>query len=124
MAIGHLQRAISINASCGEAWVVLGHCHVMKDELPIAYEAYQNALNLRDPSDPNLWYGIGLLVRFTFSSPPPSFISDLFFFFHVQYDRYGSHDNALEAFLSVLRRAPHFEHYVEVCFCIGVIYKV
>lgn len=100
-AVGYLQRAIAAESTCGEAWAVLAHCYVMTDDLPKAYQAYQNALNhLQDPSDPNLWYGIGLL-----------------------YDRYGSLDNALEAFLAVLRIAPNFERAIEVCFCIGIIYK-
>ncbi len=100
-AVGYLQRAIAAESTCGEAWAVLAHCYVMTEDLPKAYQAYQNALNhLQDPSDPNLWYGIGLL-----------------------YDRYGSLDNALEAFLAVLRIAPNFERAIEVCFCIGIIYK-
>lgn len=100
-AVVYLQRAIAAESTCGEAWAVLAHCYVMTDDLPKAYQAYQNALNhLQDPSDPNLWYGIGLL-----------------------YDRYGSLDNALEAFLAVLRIAPNFERAIEVCFCIGIIYK-
>ncbi|KAI0564799.1 TPR repeat containing protein [Gracilaria domingensis] len=73
----------------------------MTDDLQKAYQAYQNALsNLPNPRDPNLWYGIGLL-----------------------YDRYGSLDNALEAFLAVLSISPDFERADEVCFCIGIIYK-
>lgn len=100
-AVAYLQRAISANAGCGEAWAVLAHCYLMTNDLPKAYQAYEKALNhLNDPCDPNLWYGIGVL-----------------------YNRYGSHDNALEAFLAVLRLAPNFERHIEVCFYIGIIYK-
>eukprot|EP00178_Gracilaria_changii_P016717 TRINITY_DN48024_c0_g1_i1.p1 TRINITY_DN48024_c0_g1~~TRINITY_DN48024_c0_g1_i1.p1 ORF type:complete len:1424 (+),score=205.98 TRINITY_DN48024_c0_g1_i1:788-5059(+) len=100
-AIGYLQRAINADDSCGETWAILAHCYVMTDDLQKAYQAYQNALsNLPNPRDPNLWYGIGLL-----------------------YDRYGSLDNALEAFLAVLSISPDFERADEVCFCIGIIYK-
>lgn len=100
-AVSYLQRAIAADASCGEAWAVLAHCYVMTDDLQKAYQAYQSALNnLPNPRDPNLWYGIGLL-----------------------YDRYGSLDNALEAFLAVLSISPDFERADEVCFCIGIIYK-
>lgn len=100
-AVSYLQRAISADGSCGEAWAVLAHCYVMTDDLQKAYQAYQNALShLPNPRDPNLWYGIGLL-----------------------YDRYGSLDHALEAFLLVLSIAPEFERADEVCFCIGIIYK-
>lgn len=100
-AVSYLQRAITEESNCGEAWAVLAHCYVMTDDLQKAYQAYQNALShLPNPRDPNLWYGIGLL-----------------------YDRYGSLDNALEAFLAVLSISPEFERADEVCFCIGIIYK-
>lgn len=71
----------------------------MKDDLPKAYTAYQQALyhlpnpkvstplaRLRAPGrrqEPKLWYGIGIL-----------------------YDRYGSFEHAEEAFSSVLRMDP------------------
>lgn len=100
-AVAYLQRAINADSKCGEAWAVLAHCYVMTDDLQKAYQAYQSALlHLPNPKDPNLWYGIGLL-----------------------YDRYGSLENALEAFLAVLSISPDFERADEVCFCIGIIYK-
>jgi len=100
-AVQYLSRAIEADQNYGEAWAILAHCYVMTDELDRAYHAYQNALRLlSNPRDPHLWYGIGLL-----------------------YDRYGSLDHALEAFLSVLDISPDFERVAEVCFCIGVIYK-
>ena len=78
----------------------LGHCYLMQDDLQKAYSAYQHALySLPNPKvfahksfakgefsllskqeNPKLWYGIGIL-----------------------YDRYGSLDNAEEAFSSVLK---------------------
>eukprot|EP00186_Timspurckia_oligopyrenoides_P004172 CAMPEP_0182443732 /NCGR_PEP_ID=MMETSP1172-20130603/2380_1 /TAXON_ID=708627 /ORGANISM="Timspurckia oligopyrenoides, Strain CCMP3278" /LENGTH=1082 /DNA_ID=CAMNT_0024639093 /DNA_START=169 /DNA_END=3417 /DNA_ORIENTATION=+ len=100
-AAQYLQQAITADPYCGEAWAVLAHCYVIADDLHKAYQAYQNALShLQNPKDPNLWYGIGLL-----------------------YDRYGSLEHALEAFLAVLNIAPDFERIDEVCFCIGIIYK-
>mmetsp|Transcript_16312 Transcript_16312/g.42001 ORF Transcript_16312/g.42001 Transcript_16312/m.42001 type:complete len:690 (-) Transcript_16312:403-2472(-) len=100
-AIKYLQKVTSVDPRCGEAWAVLAHAYVMIGELGQAYEAYQNALvHLTNPSDPNLWYGIGLL-----------------------YDRYGSLDNTREAFQAVLNICPTFDRHQEVCFCIGIIYK-
>lgn len=100
-AVAYLTRAIQAESTCGEAWADLAHSYVMTDDLQKAYQAYQSALShLPNPKDPNLWYGIGLL-----------------------YDRYGSLDHALEAFLLVLSIAPDFERADEVCFCIGIIYK-
>lgn len=73
----------------------------MKDDLPKAYTAYQQALyHLPNPKvssvgpttqrsmkltvqEPKLWYGIGIL-----------------------YDRYGSFEHAEEAFSSVLKMDP------------------
>lgn len=73
----------------------------MMDELQEAYQAYQSALyNLRDPKEPKLWYGIGIL-----------------------YDRYGSLDHAEEAFSQVMRMAPDFDKANEIYFRLGIIYK-
>jgi tetratricopeptide (TPR) repeat protein len=71
----------------------------MKDDLPKAYTAYQQALYhlpnpkvgrkalgscaIADYQEPKLWYGIGIL-----------------------YDRYGSFEHAEEAFSSVLKMDP------------------
>eukprot|EP00172_Hildenbrandia_rubra_P000838 Plantae.Rhodophyta-Hildenbrandia_rubra.ctg1477.p1 GENE.Plantae.Rhodophyta-Hildenbrandia_rubra.ctg1477~~Plantae.Rhodophyta-Hildenbrandia_rubra.ctg1477.p1 ORF type:complete len:1253 (+),score=247.27 Plantae.Rhodophyta-Hildenbrandia_rubra.ctg1477:1539-5297(+) len=80
---------------------LLAHCYVMTHQLDRAYSAYSHALSLvKNPKDPSLWYGIGLL-----------------------YDRCGSVENALEAFQAVLNIDPNFHRSDEVCFCIGVIYK-
>lgn len=93
----------------------------MQDDLQKAYTAYQQALyHLPNPKDPKLWYGIGIL-----------------------YDRYGSLDNAEEAFASVMRMDPsawllsfpylsrdahyfpllEFEKAEEILFRLGIIYK-
>ena len=62
--------------SKGEVWAGLGFCALMLDDLPKAYNAYQQALlNLGTVLDPMIWYGIGIL-----------------------YDRYGSDEHALEAY--------------------------
>lgn len=73
----------------------------MLDNLQEAYTAYQQALyHLRDPKEPKLWYGIGIL-----------------------YDRYGSLDHAEEAFSQVMRMQPDFEKANEIYFRLGIIYK-
>lgn len=78
-----------------------GHCFLMTENLQKAYDAYQQALvNLRDPKDPMLWYGIGIL-----------------------YDRYGSYDYAEEAFSQVMQIQPDFEKANEIYFRLGIIYK-
>lgn len=73
----------------------------MTENLQKAYDAYQQALvNLRDPKDPMLWYGIGIL-----------------------YDRYGSYDYAEEAFSQVMQIQPDFDKANEIYFRLGIIYK-
>ncbi|PHH68080.1 hypothetical protein CDD82_859 [Ophiocordyceps australis] len=95
-------RAITqIEPTNGEAWGNLGHCFLMTESLQKAYDSYQHALvNLRDPKDPMLWYGIGIL-----------------------YDRYGSYDYAEEAFSQVMQIQPDFEKANEIYFRLGIIYK-
>ncbi|RMJ18771.1 General transcriptional corepressor ssn6, partial [Fusarium kuroshium] len=95
-------RAITqIDQNSGEAWGNLGHCYLMTENLQKAYDAYQQALvHLRDPKDPMLWYGIGIL-----------------------YDRYGSYDYAEEAFSQVMHIQPDFEKANEIYFRLGIIYK-
>lgn len=73
----------------------------MMDDLQQAYTSYQQALyHLRDPKEPKLWYGIGIL-----------------------YDRYGSLEHAEEAFSQVMRMEPKFEKANEIYFRLGIIYK-
>lgn len=57
-------------------------------------------LTLFSQENPKLWYGIGIL-----------------------YDRYGSLDNAEEAFASVLKMDKDFDKSNEVLFRLGIIYK-
>lgn len=71
------------------------------DDLQQAYAAYQSALvNLQNPKEPKLWYGIGIL-----------------------YDRYGSLEHAEEAFSQVMQMQPDFEKANEIYFRLGIIYK-
>lgn len=73
----------------------------MMDDLQQAYAAYQSALvNLHNPKEPKLWYGIGIL-----------------------YDRYGSLEHAEEAFSQVMQMQPDFEKANEIYFRLGIIYK-
>lgn len=121
-AVEYLQAILKIDAHNGEAWgslgsflpstgsssdahianaMTLGHCYLMMDDLQQAYSAYQNALvNLRNPKEPKLWYGIGIL-----------------------YDRYGSLEHAEEAFSQVMQMDPAFEKANEIYFRLGIIYK-
>ena len=100
-AIEYLQNILKLDPTNGETWGSLGHCHLMMDNLQEAYTSYQQALyHLRDPKEPKLWYGIGIL-----------------------YDRYGSLDHAEEAFSQVMRMAPDFEKANEIYFRLGIIYK-
>ncbi|KAG9001061.1 glucose repression mediator protein [Tulasnella sp. JGI-2019a] len=100
-AIEFFQRALDVRQENGEVWSALGHCYLMQDDLQKAYTAYQQALyHLPNPKDPKLWYGIGIL-----------------------YDRYGSLDNAEEAFASVMRMDSKFEKAEEILFRLGIIYK-
>ncbi|KAK2788188.1 glucose repression mediator protein [Emmonsiellopsis sp. PD_33] len=100
-AIEYLQSILKLDPSSGESWGSLGHCYLMIDNLQEAYTSYQQALyHLRDPQEPKLWYGIGIL-----------------------YDRYGSLDHAEEAFSQVMRMQPDFEKANEIYFRLGIIYK-
>ncbi|BDD59259.1 hypothetical protein MPDQ_000209 [Monascus purpureus] len=100
-AVEYLQNIVKLDPTSGETWGSLGHCYLMMDNLQEAYTSYQQALyHLRDPKEPKLWYGIGIL-----------------------YDRYGSLDHAEEAFSQVMRMAPDFEKANEIYFRLGIIYK-
>lgn len=100
-AIEYLQTILKLDQNNGEVWGSLGHCYLMMDDLQQAYAAYQSALvNLRNPKEPKLWYGIGIL-----------------------YDRYGSLDHAEEAFSQVMSMQPDFDKANEIYFRLGIIYK-
>lgn len=101
LAIEYYQTILDCDPKQGEIWSALGHCYLMQDDLSRAYSAYRQALyHLKDPKDPKLWYGIGIL-----------------------YDRYGSHEHAEEAFMQCLRMDPNFEKVNEIYFRLGIIYK-
>lgn len=100
-AVEYLQSILNLDQSNGDIWGSLGHCYLMMDDLQKAYSAYQQALyHLRDPKEPKLWYGIGIL-----------------------YDRYGSLEHAEEAFSQVMRMQPDFDKANEIYFRLGIIYK-
>ncbi|KAL8700211.1 MAG: hypothetical protein Q9224_001069 [Gallowayella concinna] len=100
-AVEFLQGILKLDNNNGEVWGSLGHCYLMMEDLQQAYAAYQQALyHLRDPKEPKLWYGIGIL-----------------------YDRYGSLEHAEEAFSQVMRMQPDFEKANEIYFRLGIIYK-
>ncbi|KAK6825258.1 hypothetical protein PG989_013002 [Apiospora arundinis] len=100
-AVEFLQAILKIDDRNGEVWGSLGHCYLMMDDLQQAYAAYQSALvNLPNPKEPKLWYGIGIL-----------------------YDRYGSLEHAEEAFSQVMQMQPDFEKANEIYFRLGIIYK-
>ncbi|KAI6781838.1 General transcriptional corepressor-like protein [Emericellopsis cladophorae] len=100
-ALEFFRTIVQMEPQNGEAWGNLGHCYLMSENLQKAYDAYQQALvNMRDPKDPMLWYGIGIL-----------------------YDRYGSYDYAEEAFSQVMQIQPDFDKANEIYFRLGIIYK-
>ncbi|RYP56785.1 hypothetical protein DL769_009852 [Monosporascus sp. CRB-8-3] len=100
-AVEYLNAIIKLDSTNGDVWGSLGHCYLMMDELQNAYAAYQSALvNLPNPKEPKLWYGIGIL-----------------------YDRYGSLEHAEEAFSQVMQMQPEFEKANEIYFRLGIIYK-
>ncbi|ORX67104.1 TPR-like protein [Linderina pennispora] len=100
-AVEYFHRIVNLDGSNGEIWGAIGNCYLMLDELPKAYQAYQQAIyHLPDPKEPKLWYGIGIL-----------------------YDRYGSYDHAEEAFGAVMRMDPHFDKATEIYFRLGIIHK-
>jgi tetratricopeptide (TPR) repeat protein len=95
------ERAIAIDATLGDVHGAMGHCYLMLDDLERAFQSYQLALNhLTNPSEPKLWYGIGIL-----------------------YDRWACYDNAEAAFNAALRNDPQFEKAGEIYFRLGIIYK-
>jgi Tfp pilus assembly protein PilF len=102
-AIDLYQQILNLDNTNGRAWASVAHCYVCVDELHKAYTAYQQALiHIREPHDPFLWYGIGVL-----------------------YDRYGSADHAREAFEAVLSMAPTatFDRHAEVRFRLAMLNK-
>lgn len=95
------QRMLNYDPRNGEAWGSLGHCYLVMDELAKAYNSYQQALLfLKNPRDPRLWFGIGVL-----------------------YEKYSSLEHAEEAFSSVLKIDPKFEKAAEVYYRLALIYK-
>jgi general transcriptional corepressor CYC8 len=100
-AIDLYQQMLNVDSSNGAAWAAVAHCYLCVDDLPKAYTAFHQALlDLRQPRDPMLWYGIGVL-----------------------YDRYGSADLARDAFDAVLSLAPAFEHAADVHFRVAQLHK-
>lgn len=100
-AAEYFQSILNIDQTNGEIWSSLGHCYLMMDDIQKTYAAYQQALyHLKNPKDPRLWYGIGIL-----------------------YDRYGSLEHAEEAFTQTIQMDPFFEKTNEIYFRLGIIYK-
>ncbi len=100
-AVEAYQKILSIDNKNGDIWCALGHLHLMMDDLPKAYSAYQQALvTLPNPKEARIWYGIGIL-----------------------YDRNNSLEQAEEAFSNVLQFDPAFEKTHEIYFRLGLIRK-
>ncbi|KAJ2910127.1 glucose repression mediator protein [Coemansia aciculifera] len=100
-AVEYFQRIVNIDSTNGETWGAIGNCYLMMDEMPKAYNAYQQAIfHLPNPKEPKLWYGIGIL-----------------------YDRYGSYEHAEEAFNAVMSMDPAFDKASEIYFRLGIIHK-
>jgi tetratricopeptide (TPR) repeat protein len=63
-ALKYYEQLARMDPKNGHIWNSLGHCYLLVEKLPEAFNAYQEALyNLPDVKDPQLWYGIGLLYE-------------------------------------------------------------
>ncbi|PJF17593.1 putative transcriptional corepressor [Paramicrosporidium saccamoebae] len=88
-------------------WASLAHCWLLLEDLPRAFQAYQQALGYPGGArDSTLWFGVGLL-----------------------YDRYAANEHALEAFSAVLKleapkqRAVPSAMMREVYFRVGMLLR-
>ena len=115
-AISYLNRIIAIDGPSGEVRGAIGHCYLtlsqrsesstfIIDCLGKCYEAYHEAsVHLGAYSDPNLWYGIGLLYERYGALMQPG---------GVQRECYQAAEEALR---SVLHAVPHFEKHSEILY--------
>lgn len=94
------QRLINLDNHHGDAWASLALCYTWMDEYQKSYGAYQQALCcLQNPRDASVWHGIGLL-----------------------YDRFGSYEQAEEAYLNALSMDPTQELLHVIYYRLGMLY--
>ncbi|CAG9336037.1 unnamed protein product [Blepharisma stoltei] len=95
------ERIVQIKPSYEKGWTSLGHCYYIAQDYRKCYFAYQRALTIpRGNSNPQLWYGLGLL-----------------------YLRFSSHNYAEMAFHEALKCDPNFEQKQTILLKLGVISK-
>lgn len=100
-ALEYFQHVVQIDNTSGDGWGHLAYCFLMQNELHCSYTAYQHALyHTLTPKDPKMWFGIGLL-----------------------YERYGSFDQAEEAYDAVLKMQAPNDLMQEVQFRVAVVTK-
>ncbi|SCV71326.1 BQ2448_2914 [Microbotryum intermedium] len=133
-AAEYFGRALAIAPESGDIWGALGHCFLMIDDLKKAYCSYQQALYyMPNPqvseasnSEPHLYCGptteADHISCFTIMVPCEQ-EPKLWYGIGILYDRYGSLENAEDAFASVIRLDPSFEKANEIFFRLGIIYK-
>ncbi|WWC67078.1 uncharacterized protein I206_100985 [Kwoniella pini CBS 10737] len=127
-AIEYFQRILNINQENGEVWGSMGHCLLMKDDLPKAYTAYQQALyHLPNPKmDPNfekaneIYFRLGIIYKhqrkfpasldcfkYILNNPPrPLTTWDIWFQLGHVYEQDRDYEAARDAYMRVLSHQP------------------
>ncbi|KAL1529504.1 hypothetical protein AB1Y20_000450 [Prymnesium parvum] len=122
-AVMYLQRIVQLDSTNGELHGAVGHCFLMLSQratkmpaileaLRQGYNSYSEAIvNLKDPADPNLWYGIGLLYeRYAALFPPCD-------------QKMAALKLSAEALFAVLRMDPAFEKRSEIYYRLGLLFQ-
>ncbi|CAG9328265.1 unnamed protein product [Blepharisma stoltei] len=100
-ALAFFERKTQLENSEGKHWVYLGHCYFISQDLERCYAIYQKCLySLKEDTNPQLWYGIGLL-----------------------YSKYNNWKYAEVAFLAALKISPDFEEKGIIYSNLAKIYK-
>ena len=100
-AVEIFERLINLDNTNSNLWGALGHCLVKMNKPQRAYTAYQQALfTTKNPRDPTLWYGIGLL-----------------------YEQACNWEHAAEIYNALLRTRPPLPFTPEIWLRCGLVYK-
>jgi tetratricopeptide (TPR) repeat protein len=100
-ATKYYQKLTRLDPNNCKAWTALGHCYLLMKEYQRCFQAYDRVfLSYPESSDPELWYGIGLL-----------------------YYKFEKYKLALRAFEKLLSLSPDFKHVAEVLYKLGNINK-
>lgn len=65
-AIDSFKKILTLNPKNGHVWAAMANMYLITLDISSAYKSYQQALLLLPvcETDPNIWYGIGLLYLF------------------------------------------------------------